>query len=155
FALMGGDQVYADDIEEAALKEADPRRRIELYLSIYRKSWSNLHYRRILCALPAVLMWDDHDITDGAGSREDSFPDEKATTFHSEGWGLFGAAGPSFGHMRASRNPPPLSPGFEGGFDTCFRVGRAGFAVADLRSGRNVRKSRMWDPSQLASIRAW
>ncbi len=81
FALLIGDQIYADDVERKALREKDPRKRVELYLGIYRKYWSDLRYRRVLCQLPAYLMWDDHDITDGWGSREDSFEETPSDAF--------------------------------------------------------------------------
>lgn len=57
--------------------------------------------------------------------------------------------------MQARRNPPPLSEGYAQGFDTCFKVGRAGFAVADLRSNRNARLKRVWLPEQMENIRRW
>jgi hypothetical protein len=57
--------------------------------------------------------------------------------------------------MQASRNPDPLSADYVNGFDFCFRIGRAGFAVPDLRSNRNVRLPRIMLPEQLDSIRRW
>jgi hypothetical protein len=57
--------------------------------------------------------------------------------------------------MQASRNPEPLSKDYESGFDFCFRIGRAGFAVPDLRTNRNVREHRIILPQQLAAIRQW
>ena len=155
FALLAGDQVYADDIEARALAEPDERRRQELYLSVYRQYWDNVHYRRVLCRLPAVLMWDDHDITDGWGSREDSFVANDSAEFKPEWRRLFAAARGAFREMQAARNPPPLSSGYERSFDTCFLVGRAAFVVADLRSNRNVRLPRVWLPEQLAAVREW
>jgi phosphodiesterase/alkaline phosphatase D-like protein len=155
FALLIGDQVYADDIERKALREEDPLKRVKLYLGIYRKYWSDLRYRRVLCRLPAYLMWDDHDITDGWGSREDSFEGQQSDVIQSSWRGLFQSARTAFQHMQASRNPPPLSPGYQEGFDTCFRVGRAGFVLADLRSHRNVRQGRIWTEAQLAGVERW
>src|SRR5215213_693742 len=111
---------------------------------MYRKFWDNIHYRKVLCSLPAILMWDDHDITDGWGSREDSFEDDESKEFKPEWKCLFETAKRAFAEMQANRNPPPLSPNYEAGFDTCFRIGGAGFAVADLRSNRNVRKEKIW-----------
>lgn len=155
FMLLIGDQVYADGIERRALREKNPRRRLGMYLGIYRKYWSDPHYRRVLCRLPAYLMWDDHDITDGWGSREDSFEEERPDIIKPEWQGLFTSARTAFQHMQASRNPAPLSPGFQEGFDTCFRVGRAGFVLADLRSHRNVRQGRVWSEAQLAGVERW
>lgn len=167
FAILAGDQIYADEIETKVLDEEDPIKKRQHYLEVYRKFWNSEHYRRVLCRLPAVLMWDDHDITDGWGSREDSFQKEKPQEFEPQWLELFNAAKDMFRIMQASRNPDPLSNDFELGFDTCFRVGRAGFVMADLRSHRNVRafkktengksvfEGRIWLPEQLQLIRDW
>lgn len=155
FAILAGDQIYADDVEAQVLAERDPQKRKQLYLSIYKKFWDNVDYRRVLCRLPAVLMWDDHDITDGWGSREDSYSAEDTNEFSDEWLDLFGTAKEMFRIMQASRNPDPLSRNFETGFDTCFTVGKAGFVVADLRSNRNVRIKRIWKCEQLEAIKAW
>ncbi|WP_224249271.1 alkaline phosphatase D family protein [Hyalangium gracile] len=155
FALLIGDQIYADDIERKVRREKDPRKRVALYLTVYRKYWSDVRYRRVLCQLPAYLMWDDHDITDGWGSREDSFERGGSDVFKPQWQGLFQSARKAFQHMQAARNPPPLSPGFQQGFDTCFRVGRAGFVMPDLRSNRNVRQGRIWTAEQLAAVERW
>lgn len=167
FAILAGDQIYADEIENEVLNEEDPVKKRQAYLGIYRKFWSHEDYRRVLCRLPAVLMWDDHDITDGWGSREDSFQKEKPQEFEPQWLELFNAAKDMFRIMQASRNPEPLSNDFALSFDTCFSVGRAGFVMADLRSHRNVRAfsrtengksvfaGRVWLPEQLQLIKAW
>ena len=167
FAILAGDQIYADEIETKVLDEEDPKKKRQHYLEVYRKFWNSEHYRRVLCRLPAVLMWDDHDITDGWGSREDSFQKEKPQEFEPQWLELFNAAKDMFRIMQASRNPDPLSNNFELSFDTCFRVGRAGFVMADLRSHRNVRavkriengksvfEGRIWLPEQLQLIKDW
>ena len=167
FAILAGDQIYADEIENEVLNEEDPVKKRQRYLEVYRKFWNNEDYRRVLCRLPAVLMWDDHDITDGWGSREDSFQQEKPQEFKPQWLELFSAAKDMFRIMQASRNPDPLSNDFALGFDTCFSVGRAGFVMADLRSHRNVRafkrtengksvfEGRIWLPEQLQLIKDW
>lgn len=165
FAILAGDQIYADDVEAKVLKEADPKKRRQHYFDIYKKFWDDVNYRRVLCRVPAVLMWDDHDITDGWGSREDSFTTRDSGVFKDEWHRLFATAKEMFGIMQAARNPDPLAKEF--GFDTCFRVGSAGFVVADLRSNRNIRKfcdtregkkvwiGQVWRPQQLDAIKKW
>jgi hypothetical protein len=167
FAILAGDQIYADEVETKVLNEEDPAKRRQHYLDVYRKFWNNEHYRRVLCRLPAVLIWDDHDITDGWGSREDSFQKKNPQKFDESWLNLFNAARDLFRMMQALRNPEPLSNGFVTGFDTCFRVGRAGFVLADLRSHRNVRafkttkngksgyEGQIWLPEQLQLIKDW
>lgn len=154
FALLIGDQVYADEWEDRVLKEQDEQARLGLYLSAYRRFWSNIHYRRVLCSLPAVMMWDDHDITDGWGSRLDSFADE-AGAFKPEWQRLFDAASSAFGAMQAPRNPPPLAADPKDGRDFCFRVGPWGFVFMDLRTRRNLKQRRILADDQAYRIRQW
>jgi hypothetical protein len=150
FAIFSGDQVYADSIEKDILKEKNEETRLEKYLGIYKKYWDNKTHRKILCSLPTYSMWDDHDITDGWGSREDSFDDSNNVL---EPWTkLFQTAKKAFSDMQAVRNPPALS---RDGFDTAFIVGKAGFILADLRSNRSVRTKTIWKPSQFQAIKDW
>jgi alkaline phosphatase D len=126
FALLVGDQVYADDWQDRILKEESEEGRLRLYLSAYRRFWSNIHYRRVMCSLRAVMIWDDHDITDGWGSRLDSFAGE--TREFKPAWkNLFDAAFKAFSVMQGSRNPPALAANPREGLDFCFRVGKWGF----------------------------
>lgn len=155
FALLAGDQVYADEIEARVLIEEDPRKRQELYLQVYRKFWGALPYRKVLASLPAFMMWDDHDITDGWGSREDSFTTKDSTEFRPEWIRLFETAKAVFTRMQATRNPAPISPDFVRGFDFCFKIGQAGFIMPDLRTNRNVRKGQLWLPDQLKAVKEW
>ena len=156
FAILAGDQIYADDVEAALLNEQDLRKRQELYLGVYQKFWDNIYYRKVLCSLPAVLMWDDHEITDGWGSRVDSFRKDKPTVFKDDWLRLFEAAQSTFKQMQDARNPEPLPQSAANrSFDFCFKIGRAGFAVPDLRSNRNVKLPQIMSQAQLDAIRAW
>lgn len=154
FALLVGDQVYADKWEGRILAEPSEAGRLRLYLSAYRQFWSNIHYRRVMCSLPAVMMWDDHDITDGWGSRLDSFVGE-TSNFKPEWQRLFNSAFTAFSVMQASRNPPPLAKDPKDGLDFCFKVGKWGFAFMDLRTNRNLRMRRLLTEAQAARLRQW
>jgi hypothetical protein len=154
FALMVGDQVYADEWQDRILAEKTEAGRLSLYLDVYRKFWSNIHYRRVLCRLPAVMIWDDHDITDGWGSETKSFVGQ-TDTFKPEWQNLFEAAFKSFSIMQASRNPAPLAENARDGLDFAFRVGPWGFLFLDLRTNRNVRARRLLTPEQAYRIREW
>ena len=162
FAILAGDQIYADEIEARILGEPDLRKRQELYLGVYQKFWDNVYYRKVLCSLPAYLMWDDHDLTDGWGSRLDSFRKDQPTVFKDDWLRHFEAGQSVFKQMQASRNPEPLSleppppqDNAKKSYDFCFKIGRVGFAVPDLRSNRNVRLPRIMLPAQLEAIRKW
>jgi hypothetical protein len=154
FALLVGDQVYGDDWEDRLLGEPTEQGRLALYLEAYRKFWSHIHYRRVMCALPAVMIWDDHDITDGWGSRTASFVG--ATSEFKAPWKrLFAAAFKAFSVMQASRNPAPLAADPAEGLDFCFRAGPWGFVFLDLRTNRNLRLERLHTDAQLQRIKDW
>lgn len=154
FALLVGDQVYADEWQTKILAAQTHEERVALYLEVYRHYWAHIHYRRVLCALPAVLIWDDHDITDGWGSTLDSFIGD-SDNFKPDWLGLMKAATKSFSVMQASRNPLPLQAGSDAAFDFCFKVGKSGFACLDLRSNRNLRKAQLMTSDQAGRIRNW
>ena len=134
FAVLGGDQVYSDEFKAELLAERDDAARLGIYLKAYRKFWSNIHYRRVMAGLPAVMIWDDHEIIDGWGSEVASFV-PGTSRFKDEWAALFRSASSAFAVMQASRNPPLLS---NDAFDCCFRVGKVGFALLDLRTNRNL-----------------
>lgn len=154
FALLVGDQVYADEWQERLLNEPTEEGRLKLYLEVYRRYWSNIYYRRVMCRLPAVMMWDDHDITDGWGSEEKSF-EANSNDFTPQWKGLFEAAFSAFSIMQASRNPAPLAVDPHDGLDFAFRVGRWGFLFLDLRTNRNVRRHQLLTEEQSSRIRSW
>ena len=84
--IMGGDQVYADQIWERcpAIKawvetpfERRKRRRFSaamaaqverFYFNLYRDRWHQPEVESMLSSVPTVMMWDDHEIFDGWGS---------------------------------------------------------------------------------------
>ena len=84
--IMGGDQVYADQIWEECptIKawvetpfETRKQRRFSVamadqvkrfYFNLYRDRWHQPEIEGMLSSVPTVMMWDDHDIFDGWGS---------------------------------------------------------------------------------------
>lgn len=155
FAILGGDQVYADSWREKILQEKDDNTRLKLYLEAYRKFWGHPYYRRVMCRLPAVMIWDDHDIMDGWGSAVESFVGQ-TDEFNAEWKNLFKSATTAFSIMQASRNPTALASNpIQEGYDFCFKIGRFGFVALDLRTNRNLRKARLFKKEQLERIKNW
>ena len=84
--IWGGDQCYIDSIFEDVpyLKEwvsmewntkwtcdyhDDLRKQIEQYhFHTYVENWERPEVKNALASIPSIMMWDDHDIFDGAGS---------------------------------------------------------------------------------------
>lgn len=84
--IMGGDQVYADELW-SKVKELEEWSRLNMsekvkrkatkamirnldifYENLYLKKWSDKQMSLCLASIPTVMMWDDHDIFDGWGS---------------------------------------------------------------------------------------
>lgn len=88
--LMGGDQIYADRVWQAhpeleAWFRAPARRRPReplspeaeaaaerWYADMYVHHWRQAEVAAVLSSLPAVMMWDDHDVFDGFNSHPDA-----------------------------------------------------------------------------------
>ncbi len=84
--LMGGDQLYADDIwssvselkkwnclsqEEKIARSATKAlsKQVDVfYDNLYQTRWTNKSMSLLFATVPSVMMWDDHDIFDGWGS---------------------------------------------------------------------------------------
>ena len=80
-----GDTAYADgtpatNFVDQAYDEVDlagrPELRDELraaYRRMYRAHWSFPPLQRMMCSIPHLCMWDDHEIRDGWGSEDQDF----------------------------------------------------------------------------------
>lgn len=86
--LLGGDQVYADDIWESERcpslrawsdlnQEAQHAAEVSVTMTkevaafydwLYPDRWSDADMSLMFASIPSVMMWDDHDIFDGWGS---------------------------------------------------------------------------------------
>lgn len=84
--LMGGDQLYTDSMwgEVSALRDwagLPLKQRIKkqwtvalqdavdkFFCTLYLSRWAQPEFATTLSSIPAILMWDDHDIMDGWGS---------------------------------------------------------------------------------------
>ncbi len=140
FAMWLGDQVYSDAVSEMSVREKlaeDPTVTDEdllaTYRHLYRGFFNERGHRELAEALPAYLMWDDHDIFDGWGSLIDR------TAFDER---VYEAAEQAFVEYQQLRNPgggfgsrPP--------FGYSFWRGDVGFHVPDLRGERDFEKGRV------------
>lgn len=91
--LMGGDQLYADELWEskrcpnlrqwsdlswkkqaaAKVSAAMAKEIADFYNWLYTDRWQDESMSLMYASIPSVMMWDDHDIFDGWGS----YPDER------------------------------------------------------------------------------
>jgi alkaline phosphatase D len=140
FALWLGDQVYSDGVSELSVRERMAQDRsitdeqlLDTYRHLYRGYFNETGYRRLAEALPAYLMWDDHDIFDGYGSLLDQ------SEFDGR---IYRAARAAYVEYQHARNP-------EGALDArspfgySFWHGDVGFHVPDLRGERDFHAGRV------------
>lgn len=143
--ILGGDQVYNDDVEREYIKKlgkSDGSVENELkgrFIKQYQKYWGHLDYRKVLASTLSVAMWDDHDITDGWGSRPESFDPKENTGFKKNWWRFYEVASESFKVYQASRNPSSIYK-----FSSILDWGNKRFVLADFRSERNAEKDQLW-----------
>ena len=152
FAMWLGDQVYSDAISNLSVRETmsrDPsvtdQDLVEAYRHLYRGYFNESGYRAMAEALPAYLMWDDHDIYDGWGSLIDH------TEFDER---VYRAARRAFVEYQQLRNP--------GGsldarvpFGYSFWFGDVGFHVPDLRGERDFEAGRVMGDEGWARLDAF
>ena len=144
--VLGGDQVYNDDIEKEYIKKLNkPTLKIEealkeRFIKQYQRYWEHLNYRKVLASTLSVAIWDDHDITDGWGARPESFSSEGDTGFEKNWWKFFEIASETFKNYQASRNPKPMHK-----FSSILDWGNKRFILADFRSERNSKKTSNLD----------
>ena len=168
--IMGGDQVYADQIWEAcpAIRDwvetpFDTRKRRQFsgvmaaqvrrfYFNLYRDRWHQPEVEAMLSSVPTVMMWDDHDIFDGWGSYS---PEIQECAVYE---GIFGIARSHFAVFqqqvdpRAAEDHPSKVAG-QGGFTLALDLGDYAVLAVDARSERTqarVLARETWD-----AIWAW
>ena len=157
--LMGGDQIYADqmwsnvpELEEWAnksrgnqirsgftqLMEAHVRQH---YFDLYTVNWARTGPAEMLASIPTVMMWDDHDITDGWGSHPDNLQ-LRNPALRGGGVlpGLFTVAREFFEAFQLRVAPgtaraETITPGGQN-LTSLHQIGSVALLVADLRSER-------------------
>ncbi|MEM7566098.1 MAG: alkaline phosphatase D family protein [Pseudomonadota bacterium] len=154
--VMGGDQIYADSLwdlptirewrrlsakagYEAPFTDAMRQELEAHYLSIYTDVFGSPEVAGMLASVPSLMIWDDHDIVDGYGSRK---PHWQASPVAK---GLFAAARRAFALVQLGVAPDRpaearVADGFAAddaiGFGWSGDLGCARIAVPDLRSER-------------------
>ncbi|HKP97570.1 MAG TPA: alkaline phosphatase D family protein [Fibrobacteria bacterium] len=171
--LMGGDQVYADEIwhsrdragliaewargDEKARKATKVGRDIrdqldKFYEGLYLRHWAQPDMAAMMASIPSLMMWDDHDIFDGWGSYSDG----------RETWevprAIFAAARRYFelfqvrsAGNRTLLNPKSLSGASGGHYSFGLRFRRYGILGLDNRSQRSL--ETIMDEAEWADVK--
>jgi hypothetical protein len=140
FALWLGDQIYSDAVADMEVRErlagdasVTDEALLETYRHLHRGFFNQSGFRALAEAVPAYLMWDDHDIFDGYGSLLDKTAIDDR---------LFAAADTAFREYQHLRNPTgALAASRPYGFS--FWRGDVGLHVPDLRSERDFHRQRV------------
>lgn len=98
------------------------------YHDTYVEAFGTPDVRATLGAIPSMMVWDDHDIVDGWGSR--SAPWQASPVAQ----GLFAVARQAFALVQAGVSPERV-----GAFDRAHDYGPARIVAPDLRSSRTRR----------------
>ncbi|MCY4546226.1 MAG: alkaline phosphatase D family protein [Gemmatimonadetes bacterium] len=149
--LLGGDQVYCDELERQRegkgfikkLEKSGDATSVEVklrdaFIQQYHKYWNHDSLRKVFARIPSLAMWDDHDITDGWGSRLESFDGTETKPSWRR---YFNIAREAFEAYQAVRNPAPFT---GSGYTSFLDVGRLRFYMMDFRSERNATKAQLW-----------
>ncbi len=150
--IQGGDQVCADNLWASctaltqwwmlpeSTRFAQPFSRVmadqamDYYFNSYCATLAKPGYAQAMASIPSVMMWDDHDIFDGWGSRPEI--EHQSQVYR----GLFAVARRQFSLFQlgaAIRDPLECVWGSgHGTFTQGLRIGDIGILVLDLRSER-------------------
>lgn len=167
--IMGGDQVYADQIWEScpSIKQwveapfdvrtqqsftAEMAAEVsQFYFNLYRDRWHQPEVEGMLSSVPTVMMWDDHDIFDGWGSYD---PEIQTCGVY---MGIFNIARNHFAVFQQQVDPAvddhPGKVAGQDGFTLAFDLGDYAILAIDARSERSqarVLARQTWD-----AIWAW
>lgn len=184
FVLAGGDQVYTDGVDDLNIwrllnsrmrkKDGqlypDEQTMQGWYRDIYRGYWGFPQVRRVFSNFPMYMMWDDHELMDGWGSRyltgENAEKDEMPLIFPSyEEKGLTyqdcrtmlsrmeSAAKAIYEEYQHAHNPI-TEPGV---YDYGFLHDRAAFYMLDGRGNRDINRAshRILGKEQLKRFQRW
>lgn len=167
--LQGGDQLHADNLwrECTALAEwwrqpapgryGQPFTRtmadqaMDYFFDAYCDTLARPAYARAMASIPSVMMWDDHDIFDGWGSRPD--PEHQCQVYR----GLFAVARRQFSLFQLGagiRDPLDQVWGAETAtFTQGVRIGDLGILALDLRSERS--RTEILGEATLKELPSW
>ncbi len=142
--LQGGDQLHADNLWRSCntLAEWWARPAAERFTK---------PFTRAMASIPSLMMWDDHDIFDGWGSRPD--PEHHCQVYR----GLFAVARRQYAlfQLGASIRDPldHLWGGGQGTFTQGVRIGDVGILALDLRSERS--RTEVLGPATWQEMPGW
>ncbi len=166
FVIAAGDQIYSDGPDRLNVwkwlrkkSAAKPKHMRDWFRDLYRTYWGDAHMQRLMASYPTYMIWDDHEIMDGWGSRNDrelhkhirvtSSRTQSNKIVHK----LAQAAKDVYFEYQHSHNPPTDS----GRYDYHFRCGGCAFYVWDMRGHRDYNRKHqiVLGSDQAERFRLW
>ncbi|MGE3912062.1 MAG: alkaline phosphatase D family protein, partial [Chloroflexota bacterium] len=153
FLALIGDQIYSDGVEPLDVREdartatippSDEQLR-EQYRWLYRGYFNVTPFRELLESRPALMYWDDHDITEGWGALID---------WSDVDFRVFRAAEATYREYQHTRNIG-ASVDDAATYHQSFYVGNVGFFVLDLRGVRSYAHGRLLGEAQWRALEAF
>lgn len=159
FLVQGGDQVYCDSDNYTVnafkrsmdliknldtLGDEEHRLMLNFYRQVYVDGWNFPEVKKVLAGFPQVMIWDDHEVEDGWGSRPEHFFARQQAVFR--------AAKEAYYEFQHSHNPRPLK---QDKMYYAFHYGAAAFLVVDVRGERNIAEEQLMSEEQFTEIENW
>jgi hypothetical protein len=174
--IMGGDQVYADQLwrtveqlewwarkslGEMKTEELTEETREEIsrfYFRLYLENWAEEDPAAVMCRVPTLMMWDDHDVFDGWGSK--SGPLQSTAVYEDiyekarEHFLLFQLQAANDEDLPPGMLLEPDAGGKQVNLTYAYRLGDdVAVAVLDMRSERT--RERVMHSASWAALREW
>lgn len=144
--VLAGDQLYNDNLETVLKKrEVDKEALTRRFIKNYLIYFGVPARKKLMASTPSIAIWDDHDITDGYGSRPEQFKEK-----NKEKWDLFfQVAKECFEKLQASRNPENQ---FSMSFTNFLDIANTRIYLLDMRSHRNILKKQLFHKVDLIEL---
>jgi phosphodiesterase/alkaline phosphatase D-like protein len=153
FMLLGGDQVYSDELQPISIRDNLPGDEqhpppfevaLDAYRRVSRGFLGQAGIRALREAFPTYCMWDDHEIFNNWGSRLEKTPLDLC---------LFRAASRAYCEYQHRRNPggtigPPP-------YHYTFRYGDVGFLALDVRGARDYEHGTLLGATQWQAVQSY
>ncbi len=145
FLIQAGDQVYSDHDQFNAwkwsMKNDSDEKMLWYYRQIYLKSWNFPEVQEVFRTFPQYMIWDDHEITNGWGSRKKHSKNSRCRE-------VFEVARQAYIEFQNCHNPAPLH---KGEFYFAFHYASIAFLFMDLRGHRDITRNTL----PLAGKKQW
>jgi len=147
--ILAGDQLYNDNLERFIKTSTIDTNKLRIsFIRNYLAYFGILPRKKVMARVPSIAIWDDHDITDGFGSR----PEQFRSGVTQEKWSIFfNLAAESFEMFQSSRNPENK---FTYSYSNFLDICNTRIYLFDFRSHRNITKKQLFHPYDMNDFKS-